>query len=146
MEGTGGSNTTSSWDGSRSSTRSDHQLPRSRALAAERMDAHSFPGEVAALKTQKPVPNNSHLISLAPEWDAATCLIHVGGRLCKLQNSSTREIHPIVLDPKHPDVKLLIKDMDERLLHPGMERVYAKLRIGSILNFERTTSDPTLPT
>ncbi|KAE8300871.1 Pancreatic secretory granule membrane major glycoprotein GP2 [Larimichthys crocea] len=35
---------------------------------------------------------------------------------------------PIVLDPRHPAVKLLIKDMDERLLHPGTERVYAELR------------------
>ncbi|KAK0139825.1 hypothetical protein N1851_023267 [Merluccius polli] len=89
--------------------------------------AHSFSGEVAALKAQKPVSKHSHLLSLAPEWDAATGLIRVGGRLRRL-NPSVGEIHPIVLDPRHSAVKLLIKDMDERLLHPGTERGYAELR------------------
>ncbi|KAK9539575.1 hypothetical protein VZT92_004674 [Zoarces viviparus] len=90
--------------------------------------AHSFPEEVTALKAQKPVPNHSRLVSLAPEWDPSTCLVRVGGRLRKLQNTDLGEIHPIVLDPKHPATKLLIKHMDESLLHPGTERVYAELR------------------
>lgn len=97
-------------------------------LLLKSCQAQSFPEEVAALKTQKPVSNHSQLLSLAPEWDTATCLIRVGGRLRRLQNVSAGEINPIVLDPRHPAVKLLIKDMDERLLHPGTERVYAELR------------------
>ncbi|XP_014876949.1 uncharacterized protein LOC106939156 [Poecilia latipinna] len=90
--------------------------------------AHSFPREVTALKAQKPLPSNSNLLSLAPEWDAAIGLIRVGGRLRRLENPNIIEIHPIVLDPRHPAVKLLIKDMDEHLKHPGTERVYAELR------------------
>ncbi|XP_062414781.1 uncharacterized protein LOC134107206 [Pungitius pungitius] len=97
-------------------------------LLLRRSQAHSFPEEVTALKAQKPVPNHSRLVSLAPEWDPLTCLVRVGGRLRRLQNTSLGEIHPIVLDPKHPATKLLIKHMDERLLHPGTERVYAELR------------------
>lgn len=90
--------------------------------------AHSFPEEVASIKAQKPLPNHSRLISLAPEWDATTCLTRVGGRLRRLQNPGVGDIHPIVLGSAHPAVKLLIKDMDERLLHPGTERVYAEIR------------------
>ncbi len=36
--------------------------------------------------------------------------------------------HPIVLDPKHPITKLIIKDFDERLHHYGPERLLAVLR------------------
>lgn len=37
-------------------------------------------------------------------------------------------IHPIVLDPSHPITKLLVKDFDERLLHPGSEGVFSEIR------------------
>ncbi|KAI4901166.1 hypothetical protein NFI96_006002 [Prochilodus magdalenae] len=37
-------------------------------------------------------------------------------------------MHPIVLDSKHPVVKLLIRSYDEKLHHPGAERVYAEMR------------------
>lgn len=67
-------------------------------LLLRRCQAHSFPEEVTALKAQKPVPNHSHLASLAPEWDSSTCLLRVGGRLQRLQNPDIGEIHPIVLD------------------------------------------------
>lgn len=87
-----------------------------------------FPEEVAALKAHKPVPSHSRLSSLAPEWDSARSIVRVGGRLRRLQNTNVEEIHPIVLDPRHPTTKLLIKEFDERLLHPGSERVYAEIR------------------
>eukprot|EP00064_Thunnus_orientalis_P010234 superscaffoldBa00001369_g10260 len=44
-----------------------------------------------------------------------------------LQNTNLKEIHPIVLDPGHPTTKLLIKEFDERLLHPGLEQVYGEI-------------------
>ncbi|XP_016132499.1 uncharacterized protein [Sinocyclocheilus grahami] len=88
----------------------------------------SFPEEVAALKAQKSVPAHSRLVSLAPEWDPLKTMIRVGGRLRRLANSDPEQIHPIVLDPRHAVTKLLIKEFDERLLHPGAERVYAEIR------------------
>ncbi len=88
----------------------------------------SFPEEVSALKAQKPVPVHSRLVSLAPEWDPLTNMIRVGGRLRRLANSDPEQIHPIVLDSRHAVTKLLIKEFDERLLHPGAERVYAEIR------------------
>lgn len=43
-------------------------------------------------------------------------IIRVRGRLRRLQNAKLDEVHPIVLDPRHPTTKLLIKEFDERLL------------------------------
>ncbi len=69
-----------------------------------------------------------YLICLAPEWDPVTTVMRVGGRLRRLESPNVEQIHPIVLDSRHPAIKLLIRDFDERLLHPGTERVYAELR------------------
>ena len=52
----------------------------------------------------------------------------MGGILRKLDGVSQREIHPVVLHPHHKVTKLLIKQFDERLLHPGPDRVFAELR------------------
>lgn len=50
------------------------------------------------LRAGKPLPRNSHLLCLAPEFHEDTKLIWVGERLC--QNSQLEEdaIHPIVLE------------------------------------------------
>ncbi|KAL1281070.1 hypothetical protein QQF64_015670 [Cirrhinus molitorella] len=95
-------------------------------LAQSQMD--SFPAEVRALKAGHNVPQNSRLGSLAPEYDDAVGLIRVGGRLRRASDLELDAIHPIVLDPKHCITKLLIKETDQRLLHPGSERVLAELR------------------
>ncbi len=88
----------------------------------------SFPLEVQALKTGQPIPATSLLASLAPEYDKDTGLIRVGGRLRRASDLDLDAIHPILLDPGHSTTKLLIKETDRRLLHPGSERVLAELR------------------
>ncbi len=52
----------------------------------------------------------------------------MGGRLRCCSEAELDFIHPIVLDPQHPVTKLIIKDHDEKLHHPGPERVFAELR------------------
>ncbi|XP_073721977.1 uncharacterized protein [Misgurnus anguillicaudatus] len=90
--------------------------------------AESFPDELKLLKLGKPVLSTSRLITLSPELDAVTGLIRVGGRLrqCDVLEAST--IHPVVLDPRHPITALIIRDYDERLHHPGVERLFAEIR------------------
>ncbi|KAK7881024.1 hypothetical protein WMY93_030613 [Mugilogobius chulae] len=87
----------------------------------------SFPEEVKCLKADKPVSGSSKLISLAPEIDSELGLIRVGGRLRRME-TGPNDIYPIVLDPSHAVTRLIIKDMDARLLHPGTDRVFAELR------------------
>ncbi len=97
-------------------------------LLLARAQLDSFPIEVRHLKAGHPVPQNSRLGSLAPEYDDATGLIRVGGRLRRASDLDLEAIHPILLDPSHHITKLLIKETDQRLLHPGSERVLAELR------------------
>lgn len=60
--------------------------------------------------------------------DETTALIRVGGRLRQASHLSYSTAHPIVLDPKHPITRLLIKQYDTKLCHPGPERVFAEIR------------------
>lgn len=53
-------------------------------LLLRKCQAQSFPEETTALKTHKPIPNDSQLLCLAPEWDPVTNVIRVGGRLQRL--------------------------------------------------------------
>ncbi len=92
------------------------------------MQTESFPTEMVHLKSGKPVSGTSRLASLSPEFDPTTELIRVGGRLRRCSEAELDFIHPIVLDPQHPVTKLIIKDHDEKLHHPGPERVFAELR------------------
>ncbi|XP_067274307.1 uncharacterized protein [Pseudorasbora parva] len=96
--------------------------------ALRQIQEESFPDEMSHLKADKPLPSSSRLLCLAPELDNGTNLIRVGGRLRQISPLEEDNIHPIVLDPHHPVTKLIIKDYDYRLHHPGPERVFSELR------------------
>ena len=87
----------------------------------------SFPQEFVHLQANKPVSSVSHLLSLSPEFDPATQLICVGGRLRAAEDLEEDVVHPIILDPHHPVTKLVIQDYDQKLPHPGSERTFAEL-------------------
>ncbi|XP_073669326.1 uncharacterized protein [Paramisgurnus dabryanus] len=88
----------------------------------------SFGNDLACLQSHKPLPHSSRLLSLAPELDSMSGLIRVGGRLRQSNDLPPDVIHPVVLDPAHPITKLIIKDCDDHLHHPGPERLFAELR------------------
>ncbi|KAK5924003.1 hypothetical protein CgunFtcFv8_000922 [Champsocephalus gunnari] len=111
----------------------DLSLPQSdlrdaESLLLQHSQAECFQEEIECLKAGQPVKLGSKLSMLSLEIDPAMGLIRVGGRFRHLETSCDMEIHPIVLDPSHVVTKLLIKDMDERLLHPGPDRVFAETR------------------
>ncbi len=89
---------------------------------------HDFLEEFTLLKGGKDIPAHSQHIKLAPEYDRELDLIRVGGRLRRCDTLSDDVLHPIVLSPNNPVVKLLIKHCDAQLHHPGAGRVYAELR------------------
>lgn len=88
----------------------------------------SFGNDLACLQSHKPLPHSSRLLSLAPELDSMSGLIRVGGRLRQSNDLPPDVLHPVVLDPAHPITKLIIKDCDDHLHHPGPERLFAELR------------------
>ncbi|KAJ7994016.1 hypothetical protein DPEC_G00261580 [Dallia pectoralis] len=93
-----------------------------------RIQQECFPDELRLLKAGKAVGTSSRLLTLAPELDDTGELIRVGGRLRRAENLDYATAHPIVLDPTHHFTRLLIKDYDSRLCHPGPERVFAEMR------------------
>ncbi|XP_048877738.1 uncharacterized protein LOC125747060 [Brienomyrus brachyistius] len=97
-------------------------------LLYSRAQQESFPEEFQFLKAGKPVPPSSRLLTLSSEFDENHTIIRVGGRLRKAQELEDTIVHPIVMDPKHPVTRLLIKDYDHRLCHPGPGRVFAEMR------------------
>lgn len=88
----------------------------------------SFAEDLALLAAGKPVTSTSRLITLAPEYDKATRLIRVGGRLRYSEHLEAEAMHPLVLDPAHKITRLLIHDVDKDLCHPGSERLFAEIR------------------
>ncbi|MGL5702013.1 MAG: hypothetical protein ACRCW5_02545, partial [Cetobacterium sp.] len=104
-----------------------HYLESERLLL-QQAQRDSFPEEFKALSSNRPLPANSWLVSLSPEYDEDAGLIRVGGRLRLAEHIDLNALHPIVLDPNHQITKLLIKECDANLFHPGPERVLAELR------------------
>lgn len=96
-----------------------------RQVVLCRAQAESFPDELRLLKS---VSASNRLSSLSPELDAATGLIQVGCNLRYCEVLEADAVHPVVLDPRHPTTKLIIKDYDERLHHPRTEGLFAKFR------------------
>ena len=90
--------------------------------------SESFPGELAALSSKQDILRKSRLADLSPEYDQEDRLIRVGGRLRRAHTLDEGTKHPVVLDPRHPIVQLLIKAADTRLGHCGAEAVLADLR------------------
>ncbi|KAK0155195.1 hypothetical protein N1851_002466 [Merluccius polli] len=71
---------------------------------------------------------HQQLVAPAEQLDPESGLIRVGGRLRQSSDLPPDAIHPVVLDPAHPITKLIIKDCDDHLHHPGPESFFAELR------------------
>lgn len=89
--------------------------------------AACFPTEIEALTAGKTLPSN-WLLTLAPEIDQSTGFIGVGGHLRRSDLLYQESVHPIILESKHPLSQFLIQHFDEKLRHPGPERVFAEIR------------------
>ncbi|KAL0151955.1 hypothetical protein M9458_052762 [Cirrhinus mrigala] len=107
-------------------TASDYRSAEISALQEAQQEC--FPSDLEQLRTGKPLAGNSRLRALAPELDGETKLIRVGGRLRCSPYLEPDNMHPIILDPRHPITKLIIQSYDSKLCHPGPERVFAELR------------------
>lgn len=68
-------------------------------LLLKQAQLESFPEEVKALISDRPLPTSSHLGSLSSEYDQETGLLRVGGRLRRVEQLEPDTIHPILLDP-----------------------------------------------
>ncbi len=111
-------------------------------VALRQVQANCFAEELLCLRSNKPLPKNSRLLCLAPEFFNLSELIRVGGCLCRYIEPEEDAIHPIVPDPHHSITRLIIKDYDHQLHHSGPERVFAELRRKSQPPFRLPTLPP----
>ncbi|XP_075343516.1 uncharacterized protein LOC142401954 [Odontesthes bonariensis] len=141
-------------------TPSAEDYRQAEIVVLRRAQQESFPDEYRLLKSGKSISRSSRLIALAPEFDSESEVIRVGGRLRRSEDLAYSSLHPVVLDPTHPVTRLLIQDFDNRLLHPGPERVFAEIRRSywilrgreAVRRFQRTCTEcrrwrsrPTVP-
>ncbi|KAM9744816.1 uncharacterized protein ACNS7B_009326 isoform 1-T1 [Menidia menidia] len=101
---------------------------RAEMALFRKVQKDSFPDDLSLLSAGKPVSKGSRLFMLSPEYDTEAQLIRVGGRLRRCDTIDEEMLHPILLDPQHPVTRLIIRDYDFRLAHPGPQRVFAELR------------------
>jgi len=104
----------------------DYLKAEQKILQQAQMD--SFGEDIACLQSQKPLSSHSRLLCLSPELCSNSGLIHVGGRLRQSNQLESESIHPIVMNPSHNVTKLIIQDYNEKLHHPGSERLFAEIR------------------
>jgi len=93
---------------SSSSPACDYQ--KAELIALRQVQKDSFAEDYQLLKSGKPVHSSSRLLCLSPEYDETNDLIRVGGRLRRVEGLDPNTVHPIVLDPNHPNTQLFIKD------------------------------------
>lgn len=86
------------------------------------MQLDCFPTDFTQLKSGETVLKTSRLLTLAPKFDSKEELIWVGGRLCHSSQLDPEAIYPVVPHAKHPITRLVIKEFDEQLHHPGPQK------------------------
>ncbi len=91
-----------------------------------KVQADSFPNEIKAFTSDKPVSASSRLSCLLPIYENVTGLIRIGGRLRRAVDLEHEMIHPILFDSHHAS-KLLIKQYDNNLFHSCPECEFAGL-------------------
>lgn len=81
--------------------------------------------EIQALKNSQTLTRSSSLLTLHPFLDSNS-LLRVGGRQTHSSSCSPSQ-HPIIINGKHPVVKLLISSEHLRLLHAGPQHLASSL-------------------
>uniref|UniRef100_A0A023F0J1 Putative bel12 ag transposon polyprotein n=1 Tax=Triatoma infestans TaxID=30076 RepID=A0A023F0J1_TRIIF len=85
-----------------------------------------FPLEIRNLTSNKPLGQNSRLVSLNPFLDNKH-LVRVGGRL-QNANLSYEQKHPVILDSKHHLTKIIAEHFHKLNLHIGAQGLLYKIR------------------
>ncbi|XP_073961416.1 uncharacterized protein [Choristoneura fumiferana] len=113
-------------------TTSPHQLHTVDILEAEKLVVHlaqveSFPEDLSALQSSKPVPNNSRLKKLAPVLDRDG-LLRLDSRIRSAPGVNDNMKSPIILDGRHYVTRLLISHEHVKASHHFNELVLNELR------------------
>jgi hypothetical protein len=90
------------------------------------MQKDSFAGEIKLISQGKPLPKSSKLYKLSPAL--LNGLLIVKGRLDNAFEIQPQTRRPIIVDPKHPYMRLLVNNYHNKCGHHGQERIANELR------------------
>ncbi|XP_059049486.1 uncharacterized protein LOC131844585 [Achroia grisella] len=108
-----------------SPTASDIQKAEIAILRKSQID--SFSQEMALLHDSKPLPKSSKLLSLSPVLDEEG-LLRLDSRIKRQKNVDCDVVSPIILDGRHPAVRLLIRHYHVKAAHTFNELVCNELK------------------
>ena len=101
-------------------------LQSAETLWVKEVQAETFHGEINALTNKKTIPNNSRLTSFTP-YICQNGLLRARGRTSQVQNAEF-DSNPVILDGKHPVVRLLITHYHIQFNHANNETVLNELK------------------
>ena len=104
-----------------------HEIQAAERIWWTKSQRDSFPEEIACLQHGRPIPKSSRLFQLNPVMDDSG-LLRVKGRLGSAAMITDETKNPLILDPKHQFVRVLIQHYHERAGHHGQEFVANELR------------------
>lgn len=101
------------------------ELNNSLHILVKNAQIESFPLEYKLLKSNKPLPQSSNILSLNPFMQNE--IIRVGGRLVFSPYCHDKK-HPIILHHKHSLTKLILQTEHIKLLHAGPQLLLSTIR------------------
>ena len=105
-------------------------LDRAERFVIQCVQSEAFAKELLCLKTDKPLPKDSHIVSLDPTL-GEDGLIRVGGRLKRLSESSVFKT-PVLIPGKHHIATLLVRKCHLDVRHQGRHFTEGRVRSSGI--------------
>ena len=84
----------------------------------------SFPAEKKSLLKESPLSSSSKILQFSP-FIGPQALLRATGRTKQLEVSNFDAKHPILLDSRHPAVRLLLEHLHQSHCHQGMDYLRA---------------------
>ena len=88
----------------------------------------TFPSELKLLRASKIITRNSRIAKYLPFIGPAG-ILRSTGRISRLVNSDFDSKHPIILDARHPVVRLLVKHLHVRNFHQDLDYMRAVVNL-----------------
>ncbi|XP_063727510.1 uncharacterized protein LOC134855061 [Symsagittifera roscoffensis] len=91
-----------------------------------------FPSKLKLLRSGKVITRNSRIAKYSPFIGPAGILSSTG-RISRLVNSDFDSKHPIILDPCHAVVRLLVQHLHSRIFHQGLDYMRAVVNLNYVV-------------
>lgn len=103
------------------------ELIRAEQTVIKLLQTSAYAAEIQLIKSKKPLPKSSKLLTLNPFIDSDG-ILRVGGRLRHHPDLAESQKHPALIPKSHQFTKNLIRQTHETNMHAGQELVLSLIR------------------